>query len=167
LIIWILSSLEAKMLFRLFLLWKAHVAAHQAPYNRGAMDFVRTGLLVACAALHPPLAAQNAALPGDAQRGRAVVLSRMPGNCLLCHAIPGADREPGTLGPSLAGIGARLSASELRLRLADSSRLNPQTVMPPYSRTENLHDVAEAYRGRPLLDAQQIEDAVAYLLTLK
>lgn len=107
-------------------------------------------------------------LAGDAGRGAAIVRDRERGNCLICHK--GADpAEPfqGSIGPPLTGVGARLDAGQIRLRLVDASRLNPQTVMPPYFRTENLHDVAPQYRGKPALSAQEIEDVVAYLATLR
>ena len=67
----------------------------------------------------------------------------------------------------LAGVGARLEAGQIRLRLVDASLVNPQTVMPPYFRTENLQDVAPAFRGKPALSAQEIEDVVSYLATLR
>jgi sulfur-oxidizing protein SoxX len=105
---------------------------------------------------------------GDAARGRAAVLSRDSGNCFLCHSIPDAGETPlGDIGPPLAGIGRRLTAAQLRLRLVDSTRINPQSVMPAYYRTEGLHQVAAAYRGKPLLTAQQIEDVIVYLTTLR
>jgi sulfur-oxidizing protein SoxX len=107
-------------------------------------------------------------LVGDPVRGDVLVRDRERGNCLICHN--GADpSEPfqGTIGPPLAGVGARLDAGQIRLRLVDASLLNPQTVMPPYFRTENLHDVAPAYRGKPALSAQEIEDVVSYLASLK
>ena len=107
------------------------------------------------------------AFAGDPAKGKEIVLGRGDGNCLLCHAIPGAERTAGNLGPSLAGVGARLRAEELRLRLIDASRFNPNTVMPPYGRVEGLRGVAPQYRGKPLLTNQEIEDAVAFLLTLK
>ena len=105
---------------------------------------------------------------GNPTRGAALVRDRERGNCLICHQ--GADpSEPfqGTIGPPLAGVGARLDAGQIRLRLVDASLLNPQTVMPPYFRTENLHDVALPYRGKPALSAQEIEDVVSYLAALK
>ena len=106
--------------------------------------------------------------PGDAARGRAVVLSRDAGNCLLCHAVPDAGEvASGNIGPPLAGVGKRLSTAELRLRLVDSTRINPNSVMPAYYRTKGLNQVAAAYRGKPLLTAQQIEDVIVYLLTLR
>ena len=108
------------------------------------------------------------ALAGDPARGKEVVLSRGEGSCLLCHAVPGAiGRTAGDLGPSLAGIGSRMKADELRLRIADASKFKPDTVMPPYGRVEALHQVAPQYRGKPLLTPEEIEDAVAYLLTLR
>jgi L-cysteine S-thiosulfotransferase len=105
---------------------------------------------------------------GDAQRGRAIVLDRTSGNCLICHKVPVAG-EPfqGELGPDLTGIGARLTPAQLRLRLVDQSRLDPATLMPPYYRVENLTRVAPAFEGKPVLSAQQIEDVVAWLSGLK
>lgn len=105
---------------------------------------------------------------GDAGRGRHIVLDRTTGNCLICHVVPEpAERFMGNLGPDLGGIGSRLSKGQLRYRLVDASRLNPQTVMPPYHRTDGLTRVAAQWRGLPVLSAQQIEDVVAYLASLK
>jgi L-cysteine S-thiosulfotransferase len=114
-------------------------------------------------AIHGPLAAA----PGDAERGREIVFGR-DSNCLLCHAVPepGA-RAMGNLGPPLRGAGARLSEGQLRLRVVDSIRLNPHTIMPSYYRVDGLNQVAAALRGKPVLNAQQVEDVVAYLLTLR
>lgn len=112
--------------------------------------------------------ASLAGLTGDVARGEAVVRDRERGNCLICHQ--GADAsEPfqGTIGPALSGVGERLQPGQIRLRMVDSSILNPQTVMPPYFRTQGLRDVAPAYRGKPALSAQEIEDVVAYLASLK
>ncbi|MDR6874677.1 sulfur-oxidizing protein SoxX [Bosea sp. BE125] len=107
-------------------------------------------------------------LAGNAARGAALVRDRERGNCLICHqGVEAAEPFQGTIGPPLAGVGARLDAGQIRLRLVDASTLNPQTVMPPYFRTENLHDVAQQYRGKPALSAQEIEDVVSYLASLK
>jgi L-cysteine S-thiosulfotransferase len=113
-------------------------------------------------AIPQPLTAE----PGDAARGRKVVTNRDVGACLLCHAVPG-ERASGNIAPALAGVGARLSAAQLRLRVIDSSRVNPDTPMPAYYRIEGLTQVAAAYRGKPVLSAQQVEDVVAFLATLK
>ena len=105
---------------------------------------------------------------GDAVRGRAIVGSRQAGLCLLCHTGPfPEDRFQGNLAPDLAGAGARWSAGQLRLRIVDAQRINPQTIMPAYHRSEGLQRVAPALKGKPLLNAQQVEDVVAYLVTLK
>ncbi len=108
------------------------------------------------------------ATPGDPQRGRAIVADRQVGLCLLCHTAPIPEqRFQGDLAPNLAGAGARWTVPQLRLRIADSGRLNPATIMPSYFRTEGLRRVAPAHRGKTILSAQQIEDVVAYLATLK
>jgi sulfur-oxidizing protein SoxX len=105
--------------------------------------------------------------PGDPLRGREVIGGR-DANCLLCHAVAETGvRFMGNIAPPLSGIGTRLSGGQLRLRIVDSSRLNPDTVMPSYYRVDGLIRVAPAYRGKPVLNAQQIEDVVAYLQTLK
>ena len=104
---------------------------------------------------------------GDAARGKDVVIAR-DSNCLLCHAVPDAGgRAMGNIGPPLAGVGARLSEGQLRLRIVDSMRLNRDTIMPSYYRVDGLNQVAEAWRGKPVLTAQQVEDTVTYLLTLR
>lgn len=107
-------------------------------------------------------------MPGDAQRGRAIVANRSVGLCLLCHSGPIAEeRFQGNLAPSLAGAGARWSAAQLRLRIVDGARLNPDTIMPPYYRTVGLQRVARPFEGRTILTAEQVEDVVAFLATLK
>lgn len=106
--------------------------------------------------------------PGDPVSGRAVVASRSVGLCLLCHSGPIAEeRFQGDLAPTLAGAGSRWSEGQLRLRIVDGSRLNPDTIMPPYFRTTGLQRVARNFEGRTILSAQQVEDVVAYLMTLK
>ena len=107
-------------------------------------------------------------LAGDPLRGRAIVANRQIGLCLLCHSGPIAEeRFQGTLAPDLAGAGRRWSAAQLRLRVADAQALHPDSIMPPYFRTKGLNRVAMAYRDKPLLSAQQVEDVVAYLVTLR
>ena len=110
--------------------------------------------------------------PGDAARGRAIVGSRQQGLCLLCHSGPASadfalPQLQGNLAPSLDGAGARWSEAQLRLRIVDSRRLNPDSLMPALHRSEGLQRVGAAWQGKPVLDAQQVEDVVAYLMTLK
>jgi sulfur-oxidizing protein SoxX len=108
-----------------------------------------------------------AAWAGNADRGKAIATAGGEASCVLCHAIPGVEGPAGNMGPSLAGIGRRLSAPQLKARIVDASRVNPDTAMPPYGRTRGLYQVASAYRGKPLLSDEQIDDVVAFLLTLK
>ena len=125
-------------------------------------------LLTSTAAADDAIPSSLTGTTGDASRGRAIVLDRHVGLCLLCHSGPFPEEQfQGNLAPSLAGVGARLSAGQIRLRIVDSSRVNPDTIMPAYFRTENLARVAPAYRGKTVLNAQQIEDIVAFLVTLK
>ena len=104
---------------------------------------------------------------GDPRRGERILRDADNATCLICHAIPLADApDPGNLGPSLADVGSRLSEGELRLRLVDPKRVNPDTLMPSYYRWQGLHQVAAEYRGRPIYTAAEVEDVVAFLLTL-
>lgn len=105
--------------------------------------------------------------PGDATRGRALVLDRAS-TCILCHSGPFPEtRFQGDLAPSLAGTGSRWTESQLRLRLVDASRLNPETIMPSYYRIDGLQRVGKNWQGKPILSAEQIEDIVAYLVSLR
>jgi sulfur-oxidizing protein SoxX len=105
--------------------------------------------------------------PGDAARGRTLVLERT-NTCILCHSGPFPEtRFQGDLAPDLSGSGTRWSTSQLRLRLVDASRLNPETIMPSYYRTDGLNRVGRNWAGKPILSAAQIEDIVAYLATLR
>ena len=106
--------------------------------------------------------------PGDAVAGRKVAVDRKQGNCLACHAMPIPEQSfHGQIAPALDGVGARLSEGQLRLRVVNSKAINPMTVMPAFYRVEGLHRVMEEFQGKPILDARQVEDLVAYLVTLK
>ena len=105
--------------------------------------------------------------PGDATRGRKLVLERT-NTCILCHSGPFPEEKfQGDLAPNLTGSGSRWSVGQLRLRLVDASRLNSGTIMPSYYRIDGLDRVASGWRGKPILSAEQIEDIVAYLATLQ
>ncbi len=106
--------------------------------------------------------------PGDPVRGRAVVGNRLVGLCLLCHSGPfPEDRFQGNIAPDLSGAGSRWSEGQLRLRIVDASKLNPDTIMPPFYRIDHLTQVAPAFRDKPVLTAVEIEDVVAYLTDLE
>jgi len=106
--------------------------------------------------------------PADAARGRKIVVDRTVGACVLCHAGPfPEERIQSDIAPNLSSVGDRLSPGQLRLRLVDPQLLNPDSIMPATYRSEGLSRVAEAWRGKPVLSAQQIEDVVAYLSTLR
>lgn len=105
---------------------------------------------------------------GDAARGRAIVANHNLGLCLLCHSGPfPEDKFQGTMAPDLAGAGARWSEGQLRLRIVDASKFNAATIMPPFYRVDHLTRVAPAFRDKPVLTAVEVEDVVAYLMTLK
>ena len=147
------------------------------PPMRRTLSAVSLAMLVAL-----PAAAQQAAYtiegdaipqsltgaPGDAVRGRAIVANRTVGLCLLCHSGPFPEEKfQGTIAPDLAGAGSRWSEGQLRLRLVDSSRFKADTIMPAYYKIEGLTRVAPAFAGKTVLSAEQIEDVVAYLSTLR
>jgi L-cysteine S-thiosulfotransferase len=106
--------------------------------------------------------------PGDPVRGKAIVVSRQTGLCLLCHSAPLPEEKfQGTIGPDLKGAGSRYTEGQLRLRIVDSSLLDPGTIMPSYYRLDGLDRVAPAFRGKTVLTAQQVEDVVAFIRTLR
>ena len=115
-------------------------------------------------AIPRPLTAQV----GDAAQGREIAFGRDRGNCIVCHVMPAPDDRPhGDVGPSLRGVAGRLSEGQMRLRLVDGRRLNPASLMPSYHRVDGLTRVARQYTGKPVLTAREIEDVLAYLMTLR
>lgn len=105
---------------------------------------------------------------GDPARGKAIVTSRQTGLCLLCHSAPLPEEKfQGTIGPDLKGVGARNTEGQLRLRIVDPAAFDPASIMPAYYRLDGLERVAPAFRGRTVLTAQEIEDVVAFLMTLR
>jgi len=105
--------------------------------------------------------------PGNTSRGRTIVAGRA-GNCLACHTVPIPEEQfHGNLGPDLTAVGSYYDAGQLRLRLVDPKKLNPDTIMPAFYKTSGLNQVGKHYANKPILSAQQIEDVISYLLTLK
>lgn len=104
----------------------------------------------------------------DVANGRKIVEDRALSACLLCHAGPfPAPHLQGNVGPRLDGVGDRLTPDEIRQRIVDPSRFNPDTVMPAYGKIDGLNRVGQAWQGRPILTPEQIEDVVAFLSTLR
>jgi sulfur-oxidizing protein SoxX len=105
---------------------------------------------------------------GDPIKGRTIVTSRQTGLCILCHAGPfPEERFQGNLAPDLKLSVTNLSAAQLRARLVDPSKTNTNTIMPAYFRIDHLQRVAPPFAGKTVLSAQEIEDVIAYLLTIK
>jgi sulfur-oxidizing protein SoxX len=135
---------------------------------RLAAALLAAGCLAGTAHAQDALSESLTGHKGDPARGRAIVASRQVGLCLLCHSGPfPEERFQGDLAPDLRGAGARWTEGQLRLRIVDSGRINPATIMPAYHRTQGLVRVAPAFRGKPILSAEQIEDVVAFLTTLR
>jgi sulfur-oxidizing protein SoxX len=136
--------------------------------RRVAAAILAAGCLVGVAHGQDGIPESLTGVRGDPERGRAIVGNRQVGLCLLCHSGPfPEERLQGNLATDLRGAGRRWSEAQLRLRIVDPARINPATIMPAYHRTEGLVRVAPAYRGKPILTAEQIEDVVAFLTTLK
>ncbi|MBL8311072.1 MAG: sulfur oxidation c-type cytochrome SoxX [Burkholderiales bacterium] len=154
--------------------------AHPPPRLRRPSRFgaaAVAGRLALCAAAG---ASTVAATPGDgiaepltttaasAERGRALVANRQQSLCVLCHQVPLPEvRFQGDISTNLAGAGARWSAAQMRLRLVNPRALNPDSIMPAYFTTAPRSRVGVAWRDKPILDAQQIEDVIAWLQTLR
>jgi len=131
-------------------------------------------IAAACTAQQPPYEIVDDTIPmaltnetASAERGKNIFAARDKGHCVLCHQINSLDVEfQGNIGPDLSGIAERLTSEQLRLRLVDYDAFKPGTVMPSYYRTHNLNQVADTYKDQTILSAQDIEDIIAYLMTL-
>lgn len=136
--------------------------------------------LAACFVLTAPFVAQAqqvdgevivdslSGAPGDPTRGRLIVLSRQSGLCILCHSGPfPEERFQGNLAPDLSLSAAKLSEGQLRARIVDASRFNPNTIMPAYFRKDHGSRIAPQFANKTILTAQEIEDVVAFLVSLK
>ena len=144
--------------------------SRRSPERRSAdaLAAVLLGWLAAAADDGGGMEASLTGQPGDPARGRQIVENRQLSACLLCHSGPFPDRHlQGTVGPSLDGVGSRLTAGETRLRLVDPAKLNPDTLMPSYTAVDGLTRVGRPWQGKPVLTGQQIEDVVAFLATLR
>ena len=133
----------------------------------GLLVFLNLGLASAQTLKGAVVTESLSGVPGDPVRGRAIVVSRQTGLCLLCHNGPFPDeRFQGNLAPDLSISVANLTAPELRARIMDASRFNPSTIMPSYYRDDHLYRVADKFKGQTILNAQEIEDVVAFLVVM-
>ncbi|MEE4235114.1 MAG: sulfur oxidation c-type cytochrome SoxX [Anderseniella sp.] len=107
--------------------------------------------------------------PGDPAKGREVFANRRLGNCLACHANTDMKDQlfHGDVGPSLDGVGSRWNEAQLRAILVDSKKVFTDTTMPGFYTLEVGKDVREESVGKTILGAQDVEDVLAYLATLK
>ena len=135
-------------------------------------------LALVLAGLHAPLGAQDpvasglseplSAMPADAVRGRKLLANRPKSLCLLCHSGPVPEVAfQGNLAPDLSGVGARYTAAQLRQRMVDPRAINPESIMPAYYDITGLTRVSDAWRDQPILSAQEIEDIIAFMVTLR
>lgn len=106
---------------------------------------------------------------GDAANGKKVFVNRKLGNCLACHAVSSLSDQPfhGDIGPSLDGVAERYTEGEMRLRIVNPKVIYDGTIMPAFYRVDGMHRVMDQFKGKPILTAQQVEDVIAYLKTLK
>ena len=105
---------------------------------------------------------------GDPVNGRKVAINRKKGNCLACHVMPVPEQaDHGEVGPPLNDVGSRFSAGEIRLRIVNPKVVNPDTIMPAFYRIHGLHRVQKKWKDKTIISAQDVEDIVAYLVTLK
>lgn len=146
----------------------------QARAQRAFVSGLRAGLAgvllmsLATASAQDAMPRPAGLAPGDPVRGRALVADRQQGLCLLCHTAPLPEaRQQGSLAPSLEGTGSRWSEEQLRMRVFDSRRINPESLMPAYGVADTGSRVGATWRGKPIFSEQQIEDVVAWLVTLK
>ncbi len=106
---------------------------------------------------------------GNVDNGKKVFLNRKKGNCLACHVVSSLKDQPfhGEVGPPLDGAASRWSEGELRLRIVNSKLLNEDTIMPAFHRADGLHRVLKKFKGKTMLSAQEVEDVLAYVMTMK
>jgi sulfur-oxidizing protein SoxX len=113
--------------------------------------------------------------PGNAERGREIMVSRAQGNCLACHQVSALDEFPwhGEVGPSLDGVATRWNEPALRGLLVNADTMFPDSIMPAFYKVSGFIRPGDRFTTRPappdlqpILSAQEIEDVVAYLMTL-
>ncbi len=120
------------------------------------------------------IAASLTGVPGNPEEGQKAFTSRAIGNCVACHEVTSLDAAfPGNVGPMLDGVGSRWPEAEMRGIVADAKQMYDGTIMPSFYRVDGFTRPGDGYTGKaaqeiaPVLTAQQVEDVVAFLMTLK
>ncbi|MFN3613319.1 MAG: sulfur oxidation c-type cytochrome SoxX [Rubrimonas sp.] len=109
-------------------------------------------------------------VPGDPANGRKVYAARSLGNCLACHATSDQASEQfhGDVGPPMDGVADRYDVAQLRAIIVNAKAVfGEDTIMPGFYTLEYGANPAERFVGKTILSAQDVEDVVAYLETLK
>ena len=162
------SPLQGEVIARICGVAAAHAVAIIAAMAGGISWTNADAALLPYVIVGDAIPASLTGAPGAPVRGKAIVASRQTGLCLLCHSAPLPEEKfQGTIGPDLADAGSRSTEGQLRLRVVDPRIFNPDTIMPAYYRRDGLDRVAPAFRGKTVLTAEQIEDVVAFLMTLR
>lgn len=141
-----------------------------------ATSVLAAGLTAAGAAIAADYEVVDGGIPkpyveggGNADAGKEVIINRKQGNCIACHAVTALSDQPfhGTVGPSLDGVGERYGEAQLRLIVTNSKAVFDGTVMPAFLKKDGFVRVGKDFDGKSILTEQQVEDVVAYLMTLK
>lgn len=141
-----------------------------------ATSVLAAGLIAAGAAIAADYEVVDGGIPkphveggGKADAGKAVIIDRKLGNCIACHSVTALADQPfhGTVGPSLDGVADRYSEAQLRLIVTNAKAMFDGTVMPAFMKKDGFLRVREDLEGKSILTEQQVEDVVAYLMTLK
>ena len=130
---------------------------------------IKDGNLVAYTVVDYAIDKSLTGKPGDAAKGRALAITSGSGNCVICHKlpIPEVSFRIGNVGPDLTEVADRLTEGEVRMRIVNPKLLNEETIMPAYYRVGGLNRVQPNFRDKPMLSPEQVEDLVAYLMTMK
>ncbi len=106
---------------------------------------------------------------GDAASGRKLFMNRKKGNCLACHVNSDMAEQTfhGEVGPELDGVADRWNTAELRGILVNSKNMFEGTIMPAFYRDSGYNRILKKFDGKTILSAQEVEDLLAYVMTLK
>jgi len=116
------------------------------------------------------IAASLTGVAGNPEEGAKTLANRRAGNCLACHAVSSLSKEQfhGDVAPPLDGAADRWSVEQLRAIVVDAKQVfSDETMMPGFYSLNVGKNVRTDLVGKTILTAQEVEDVVAYLATLK